>query len=87
MDIVYTPKFVKLFRKLPGRIQKLAVTKEKIFRRDMNDQRLDTHKLTGKLDGLWSFSINRQYRIMFEVISEDKIAFLLVGTHEIYRRK
>lgn len=85
MEIVYTPRFLKLYRKLPGNVQKLAVKKEKIFRVNMYDQRLKTHQLTGELAGEWAFSINYQYRIMFEILGKDRVLFLIVGTHAIYR--
>lgn len=85
MEIVYTPRFLKLYRKLPDKVRKLAVKKEKIFRENMYDQRLKTHSLVGELDGEWAFSINYQYRIMFEMLDRDTVAFLLVGTHDIYK--
>ncbi|MFP4374661.1 MAG: type II toxin-antitoxin system YafQ family toxin [Spirochaetaceae bacterium] len=47
---------------------------------------LGLHKLSGKLDGLYSVSINRSYRISLEfTIDGDTIIPVDVGTHdEIY---
>ena len=33
---------------------------------------LRTHKLSGKLHGLWAFSIDDAYRVVFEFIDEDR---------------
>lgn len=58
MEILYWPKFAKYFKKLPVEIQKIAVEKEKIFRRYPFDPVLKTHKLHGELGEHWSFSVN-----------------------------
>jgi addiction module RelE/StbE family toxin len=83
--IDYTPTFVKHFSKLPADIKSEALKKEKIFVQDSKDPRLKTHPLTGKLKGLYSFSINYQYRIMFAYDSKSEVTFIDVGTHSIYR--
>ncbi|QQS23413.1 type II toxin-antitoxin system RelE/ParE family toxin [bacterium] len=46
---------------------------------------LDTHKLSGELDGFWSFSINYRYRIIFEFIPDGSVRFHAVGGHEVYK--
>lgn len=63
----------------------MAEKKEVIFRKNLYDPRLKTHKLTGKLKGFWAFSINYQYRILFEFVTDTTIWFHSVGTHEIYK--
>ncbi|MEX2007462.1 MAG: type II toxin-antitoxin system RelE/ParE family toxin [Candidatus Levyibacteriota bacterium] len=83
MKIYYSSKFAKGYKKLPRKIRVLAEEKEKIFRKDPFDPRLKTHKLSGKLEDFYSFSINYQYRIIFELVGED-VWFHLVGTHEVY---
>ena len=85
MKIYYSPKFAKEYKRLPNKIKRKAESVEKIFRQDPFDSRLKTHKLSGKLSKFWSFSINRQYRIVFEIVSKNTIWFLSVGTHQIYR--
>ena len=84
MEIFYSPRFVKNFRKLPTRIRLLVSEKEKLFLKDMSDPRLKTHKLTGKLSESYSFSINYQYRIIFLLIG-DEVIFADIGTHKIYK--
>jgi hypothetical protein len=45
MEIYYTSKFLRAFKKLPKEIQFLAVEKEKIFRKNIWNVKLYTHKL------------------------------------------
>lgn len=83
--ISYTPFFVKKFQKLPEKIKKQAVKKEVIFKQNIRDTRLKTHKLAGKLDAFYSFSVNRQYRIMFALAENGEVVFVDIGTHSIYQ--
>lgn len=85
MKIIYSSKFAKEYKKLPQKIKLNAEKKEKIFRKDPFDPRLKTHKLSGKLKDFYSFSIDYQYRIIFELIDKDIVWFHSVGTHEIYK--
>lgn len=84
MKIYYSTKFEKEYRKLPKKIKLAAEKKEKLFRKDPYFAQLKTHKLTGKLKGYWSFSVNYSYRIVFEFADEKIVWFHSVGTHGIY---
>jgi len=83
--IFYTPKFVKTYKKIPVKIKLLAEKKEKIFFANPHDPRLNTHALTGELNGSWSFSVNYQYRIVFNFIEKNNVIFIVIGTHDIYK--
>lgn len=85
MVIYYSSKFEKEYRKLPLLVKKLAEKKETIFRNDPHDPVLKSHQLTGKLKSYWSFSINHQYRIIFETVNAQEVWFHSIGTHEIYK--
>ena len=84
MKIYYSKKFAKEYKKLPDKIKFVAEKKEKAFRKNPFDTQLKTHKLTGRLKDYWVFSIDYQYRIIFEFVDKDIIWFHSVGTHEIY---
>lgn len=84
MKIYYSSKFEKEYRRLPSKIKLLAEKKEKIFRVDPFESSLKTHKLKGKLSNFWSFSIDYQYRILFEFAKKDEVWFFSIGTHNIY---
>ena len=83
-NIHYSSHFEKVFRVLQLKIKKQAVEKEKIFREDCFDKSLKTHKLKGKLQNYWAFSINYSYRILFEFSKKDEVGFIDIGTHSIY---
>lgn len=82
--IYYTSDFRKAYKKLPRNIQDATDRKDRLFRRDPYHPSLRTHKLHGPLDGLWSFWITRDYRILFELV-KGSVIFYDVGTHEVYR--
>lgn len=85
MKIYYSSKFLKEYKKLPKEAKLLAEKQEKVFRKDPFDPKLKTHHLTGKLKEFCAFSINYQYRIIFEFADKGTIWFHSVGTHDIYR--
>ena len=84
MKIVTTSKFRRAYKKLPPALKNKAGQKEKIFRENPFDRQLDTHKLKGKYSRYWSFSITGSYRIMFDFMKDDEVAFINVGNHNIY---
>jgi len=86
LEIYYSPKFLKMYKKLPKGVKLSACQKEKIFRQNPFDHRLKTHKLSGKLKKYWAFSIGYNYRIIFSFVSENKVHFHAIGTHGIYSR-
>ncbi|OGM96289.1 MAG: hypothetical protein A3B86_04060 [Candidatus Yanofskybacteria bacterium RIFCSPHIGHO2_02_FULL_38_22b] len=84
MTIHYHPQFRISYKNLPVQIKKKAEKKEVIFKNNPHDPRLKTHKLHGKLKKLWGFSIDKNYRIIFEFLGKD-IVFLDIGTHSLYK--
>lgn len=85
MKIYYTNKFISSYKKLPEQIRVFAEEKEKLFKENPFDPKLDTHKLGGKLREFWSFSITQKYRIEFKFLGKKEVLFLKAGTHNIYR--
>ena len=82
---IHTNKaFIKQFKALPKEIQVKAVKTEKLFRANPFHPSLRLHKLKGNLQHLWSLSINRKYRIMFEALEDGVILFVSIGLHSIY---
>lgn len=84
MKIIYSPKFRREYKKLPLSIKLLAEQREPLFRKNPFDFRLKTHKLGGRLKDFWAFSIDYQYRIIFEFGKNDAVHFHSVGNHDIY---
>lgn len=85
MKIYYSTKFEREYKRLPLRIKRLTEEKEKVFRINPYDLRLNVHKLKGKLGGYWAFWIDQKYRIIFEYSKKDIVWFHSVGDHSIYR--
>lgn len=84
MKIIYSRKFARDYHALPLRVQRLAEQKRVIFIKNPFDQRLKTHKLSGRLGEYWSFSVDQKYRIIFEFVGKNAIWFHAVGNHSIY---
>lgn len=85
IQIEYSTNFVKQFKKLTPQVKKEAIKAEFLFKKDPFSQKIKTHKLSGKLSGLWAFSIDFRNRIIFEFVGKRKVVFYKIGTHEIYR--
>ncbi len=68
MEILYLRKFKKQYERLPEKIKDLAEEREKNFRKNPFDSRSKTHKLHGKLSSFLAFSINYEYRIIFDFL-------------------
>jgi mRNA interferase YafQ len=89
MQIVWSSGFTRSFKKI---VKKNPLLKEQIaevlilLAEDPFNPSLKSHKLSGKLDGLWACSVAYDCRIIFEFSEEDVLAvFILlvnVGTHD-----
>lgn len=56
-----------------------------LFMTDPFSPRLRTHKLSGKLEGQWAFSVDHDCRVIFEFIGEDRVLLIDIGGHdEVY---
>jgi mRNA-degrading endonuclease RelE of RelBE toxin-antitoxin system len=77
--IHYTTHFIKGFRSLPKKIQEFAVKQESYFQKDPNDPRLHVKALKGKLKGLYSFRITRNYRVLFSWKDKSNVLFYEIG--------
>ena len=83
--IVYSTVFVKELKRLPAHIISIASKKEQLFRLNPLYPSLRLHALHGKLEGLWSISLNGGYRIIFERQTNGDILFISAGKHDIYK--
>jgi addiction module RelE/StbE family toxin len=88
INIGYDPSFKRAYKKKIKRnkqLEELYWDKVKIFMKDPFDERLNTHKLSGELKDLWSFSIGYDMRVAFYFANGNKVVFVDIGTHdEIY---
>lgn len=82
MKIFVTAEFESRYRELPSDIQKKTEKQEKLFRKNVFHPSLRTEKLEPKHQELWSFRIDKKYRVLFRFINNDSVLFLTVGTHD-----
>ena len=88
MEILLSEEFKENFSFLDKKIQKQADKQIIIFKNNPFYPSLNTEKLSPKTRGLWSFRVDRKYRVVFEFVEENKILFLNIGPHDwIYRKK
>jgi mRNA-degrading endonuclease YafQ of YafQ-DinJ toxin-antitoxin module len=85
--IVWSSGFKRAFRKrIIGKpSEPLFKERLEIFMQDPYDARLKTHKLTGRLDGLWAIAVTYDCRVIFKFLSDDRALLIDIGTHdEVY---
>jgi len=78
--------FIKLYQKLPAKIQKVTKEKISLFVENIYNSELNNHALVGKYLGYRSINITGDYRAIYKIISKNKIIFVTIGTHsQLYR--
>ena len=84
--IIYTESYIKRVKKFIGQHSEILSQYEKTLKLlELNPfhPSLRLHKLKGKLEKLYSVSINISYRICIDfVIDEDKIIPIDIGKHD-----
>ena len=84
MKILYSSRFLRSLRKLPGDIQDEFRKREIIFKGDPFSPVLKTHKLKERIE--WAFLITYEIRVIF-ILEKDEFRLLNIGDHSIYRKK
>jgi len=85
IKVVWDERFKKIYR---SKIKNNEILKKKFwsametFSRHPFDYRLRTHKLTGKLEGLWAFSVAYDCRVIFNFIKKNEVLLVDIGSHE-----
>jgi len=88
MEVSFSSAFKRAFRKRIKGNENLELKfwqKLEIFTSDPYDPRLRTHKLSGKLKDLWSFTVDYDVRVLFYLTEDNKAIFVDFGSHdEVY---
>ena len=88
MEIIATEEFLERYSCLPKEIHRKAEKQTEIFRNNPFYPSLHTEKLIPKSKEVWSFRIDKRYRIIFRFLNKNKVIFLTVGPHDwIYKIK
>ncbi len=86
MRIRFTEEFKQRYNQLPRILQKKADKQQRLFRSNPFHPSLNTEKLAPKSREVWTFRVDRKYRIAFRFIDGDTILALTVGPHDwIYK--
>lgn len=82
MQIEYSKKFIKEFKKSPDNIKDFFKKKLGIFIKNKNDIILNNHCLSGKLKKYRSINITGDWRAIFrEIKKENVVYFIAIGSH------
>ena len=88
IKIVWDQGFKKIYRKKvknDSELNERFWAGLKTFSKNPFDRRLKTHKLTGKLEGLWAFSVAYDCRVVFKFLSSAEVLLIDIGSHdEVY---
>lgn len=84
-EISHSSSFRKAFKKkVRGNpdLEKRFWERVTIFQTNPHDPRLRTHKLSGSMKELWSFTIEYDMRVVFSFVTPTRALFVDIGTHE-----
>jgi mRNA-degrading endonuclease YafQ of YafQ-DinJ toxin-antitoxin module len=84
MEVVYKATFIRQFNKSDPTLRDEIVAKIALFKDIKKHNQLKVHKLDGRLQGCYSFSVNYRIRIVFQYETRKKVSFLAVGSHKVY---
>lgn len=87
MKIIETARFRKSFAALGLSYKKKVKKQFQLFLQNPTYPSLHTEKLAPKEKNIWSFRIDRKYRVIFTFHGENTILFLDLGPHDIYRKQ
>jgi len=82
MTLQYSPAFLRQYKKVPLFVKHAMEQKELLFKSNPFHSFLKTHKLKGDFSGYWSFSVTRDYRIIFSFDENALITFHAIGSHD-----
>ena len=87
VQIFVTETFQELYKKLSKTIRQKADSKTQLFRQNPFHPSLKTKKLEPHHEEIWSFWIDKDYRIKFRFISSSEVHFLFIGNRkDIYQK-
>jgi addiction module RelE/StbE family toxin len=88
VEIAFSSSFKRAFkRKIAGDKDREDNfwKKTEAFKNNPFEPQLKSHKLSGKLKDLWSFSVEYDLRVIFYFADKEKVVFIDLGTHkEVY---
>jgi toxin HigB-1 len=88
IKVAFSSSFKRAYKKrIAGNepLKKRFLARLAAFQKDPFDKQLRTHKLSGNLSDLWSFSVEYDLRVIFYFTADENAVFIDIGTHdEVY---
>jgi addiction module RelE/StbE family toxin len=88
IEVAFSSSFKRALKKriaIDPRMEARFWDKLETFRNNPFDPKLRTHKLSGKLKDLWSFTVEFDLRVVFHFVDDQRAYFIDIGTHkEVY---
>jgi addiction module RelE/StbE family toxin len=88
IEIAFSSSFKRAFKKKIAsdpNVEARFWERVEAFKNNPFDPKLRTHKLSGKLKDLWSFSIEYDLKVIFHFVDNQQALFIDIGTHkEVY---
>lgn len=81
MELRFTNKFKKQFKKIPSSAQVSFEDRLNLFLVDPTNKILRVHPLRGKFAGYWSINVTGDIRALYRKDGDTIIIFALIGTH------
>lgn len=86
MRIVKSRQFEKQYRKLPAKLKKQFADRLAMFLENKNHSLLRVHSLSGNFDGLYSFNVSADIRVIFDSSYDGVLILVAIGSHsELYK--
>ena len=86
MNISYGGRFRHAAKKMPVKQKEQFAVLVELLAHNPYDPRLHTKTLSGKLSGLYSFRLGRDYRATFQFLTETEIQLIdIAHRKDIYR--
>jgi len=85
IKIFFRPTFVRQVNKLDEDLVEEIHEKIELFKHKENHEMLKVHKLHGKFSDCFSFSTDYRTRIVFQYMTKNSVAFLVIGDHDVYK--
>lgn len=86
MKITETEKFRKSLNSLQTNTRKKAKKQFELFIQNLFHPSLHTEKLEPKNKNLWSFRVDKNYRVIFTFMDKETLLLLDIGPHDIYKQ-
>jgi len=82
-DAAFEKKFEKYKKRLTEKERANLRGKFEIFKENVFDKRLKTHKLKGGLEDYYAFSLSYENRLVFKIADNETVYLVEIGSHDV----